>query len=82
MHKALSLITDQSLLKIINVAQYLLTIRADQFSRCRGSRCPHVGDKICDGKIDFVTDSTDNRQLRVGNFARQNLIVKCPEIFE
>ncbi len=51
-------------------------------SRGRRRRRAHVGDKISDGEISFVTHGRDNRNHGSANRACDHLLVESPEVFD
>lgn len=50
---------------------------------CRRGRCggTHIGDKIGDRGIRFVTDAADDGQMTIGDGAGHDFRVECPQIF-
>src|SRR6267154_6667005 len=47
----------------------------------RRSRRAHVGNKVSDGEISFVTHGRDHGNCRSSNRARDHLFIKSPKVF-
>jgi hypothetical protein len=50
-------------------------------SRGRRRRA-EVRDEVSDREIDLVADAGDERKRHAGNYARERLVVECPEVLE
>ena len=72
--------TREGVVKCAQVAGKFRLVRAQHLSCDRWCWGALVGNKIGDGKVDFVTDGTDHGDLARSYCARQAFVVKSGEI--
>ncbi|MNG22776.1 hypothetical protein D3C84_1073000 [compost metagenome] len=72
----------QTLLSVLQLAQEFQLVPADDFSGSRWCWCAHIGNKIGDGDVGFMSDCADDRDLTVENRPRYAFVVKAPQVFQ